>query len=874
MLSRMKMGAKLQAGFTLAVAILLLVGLFSYLGASHISEHFIDIAEVKFPGVEALAEVGEAQTAVGRGNATLILRRADAAMLRDARDYVAEAWTRMDDGIRRYQGLAHEPAALAAWSEARRALDDWRGKAQRVTELAAERDRLLSAGRARDDAQVVALDDQLWSAFQVSRAAFGPAQARLGAIVDLTAKEAAASKEEGLDATHQAIYQVVAAILLGALALAATGWFLSRKVAGTVAALTGEAGRLREAVAAGRLSERGDPGAVELEFRPVVEGINETMEAFQRPIAVTADYVDRISRGDLPPRITDRYEGDFNAIKDSLNRCLDSLSGLVGEMNRMSAEHEKGDIDVAVDAARFQGAYGDMARGVNQMVGAHIAVKKKAMAVFGEFGRGNFDATLEALPGKKRFINDTVEQVRRNLKELIAELNRMSAAHDAGEIDAVIDAARFAGDFQQMALGVNAMVAGHIAVKKKAMACVAEFGRGNFEAPLERFPGKKAFINETIEQVRTHLKALIADTDTLVQAAVAGQLSTRADASRHQGDFKRIVDGVNRTLDAVLAPIQEAAGVLEKLAQRDLRARVGGRYQGDHARIKDSLNATAAALHDALAQVASAVDQVSSASQQIAASSQAVAAGASEQAASLEETTASLESVLSITRQATDAAQQANGLAQAARAAATEGAAAVEQLQGAMGKIKVSAEGTSAIIRDINDIAFQTNLLALNAAVEAARAGEAGRGFAVVAEEVRSLAMRAKEAATKTEELIRQSVHQAGEGEVSSRHVAGKLGEIVGGIGKVTDIVAEIAAAAREQSTGIGQVNEAVAEMDKVTQQNAASAEESSSAASELSGQSEELAAMVASFQLQGAGAAGPGATRGQRTLSRGGARA
>jgi methyl-accepting chemotaxis protein len=203
-----------------------------------------------------------------------------------------------------------------------------------------------------------------------------------------------------------------------------------------------------------------------------------------------------------------------------------------------------------------------------------------------------------------------------------------------------------------------------------------------------------------------------------------------------------------------------------------------------------------------------------------------------------------------MTKQSADNAQQANQLAAGARTAATEGASSMEQMQAAMGKIKASAEGTSQIIRDINDIAFQTNLLALNAAVEAARAGEAGRGFAVVAEEVRSLALRAKEAATKTEELIRQSVKEANEGEVTAKHVAGKLGEIVEGVGKVTDIVSEIAAAAKEQATGIEQVNKAIGEMDKVTQQNAASAEESSSAASELSGQAEELAAMVGAFRL------------------------
>jgi methyl-accepting chemotaxis protein len=174
----------------------------------------------------------------------------------------------------------------------------------------------------------------------------------------------------------------------------------------------------------------------------------------------------------------------------------------------------------------------------------------------------------------------------------------------------------------------------------------------------------------------------------------------------------------------------------------------------------------------------------------------------------------------------------------------------------AMAKIKSSAEGTSQIIKDINEIAFQTNLLALNAAVEAARAGEAGRGFAVVAEEVRSLALRSKEAAMKTEELIKESVRQAGEGETTSREMAGKLSEILDGIEKVSGIVNEISASAKEQSAGVDQINRAVADMNKVTQQNAANSEESSSAAAELSSQSEELAAMVSSFQLSRAGGA------------------
>jgi methyl-accepting chemotaxis protein len=308
---------------------------------------------------------------------------------------------------------------------------------------------------------------------------------------------------------------------------------------------------------------------------------------------------------------------------------------------------------------------------------------------------------------------------------------------------------------------------------------------------------------------------------------------------------------VNTTLDALLAPVTEATRVLAALAERDLCARMQGSYQGEHATMKEALNATAEALHGALGQVATSAAEVSGAAAQIATTSQVVADGAAQQASALEETRGRLEEMRTTTGLARESTAQASALAAAARGAADQGARSMGQLSAAMGQIRTSAEGTSAIIKDINEIAFQTNLLALNAAVEAARAGEAGRGFAVVAEEVRSLALRSKEAAQKTEALIRESVRQTGQGDLISREVGSKLAEIVTSVSRVSEIVVEISAASQEQTTGIEQVGRAMAEMDRVIQQNAANSERSSSAAAELASQAQGLEGLVGGFQLQ-----------------------
>ena len=382
-----------------------------------------------------------------------------------------------------------------------------------------------------------------------------------------------------------------------------------------------------------------------------------------------------------------------------------------------------------------------------------------------------------------------------------------------------------------------------------------KIARGNLSVELKAASQEDTLGHAMINMVGS-IKSMNGEIGGLVEAAVAGKLDTRGDSTKFEGDYAQIIQGVNNTLDAVIEPVNEAAQILDKLAGRDLSARVQGDYQGDHARIKNSLNTAIQNLDESLNQVGGATGQVTSAAGQISSGSQSLAEGASQQASSLEEISSSLEEMSSMTRQNADNSNQAKTLAQTARESADQGTQAMERMTQTIGKIKTSSDETAKIISTIDEIAFQTNLLALNAAVEAARAGEAGKGFAVVAEEVRNLAQRSAEAAKSTADLIEESVSNSESGVKVTEEVAGILEEIAEGSRKVNDLVVEIAAASTEQTQGIEQVNSAVAQLDKVTQQNAANAEESASASEELNGQASELQSMVGQFTLSNNGRA------------------
>jgi methyl-accepting chemotaxis protein len=268
-------------------------------------------------------------------------------------------------------------------------------------------------------------------------------------------------------------------------------------------------------------------------------------------------------------------------------------------------------------------------------------------------------------------------------------------------------------------------------------------------------------------------------------------------------------------------------------------------------------------------------EDVAAASAQVASASQELAEHSAEQAASLEETTASLEEMSSMTQQNAGNAREADRLMQEANRVVEKVTGSMGKLKEAMAGISRSSEETSRIIRTIDEIAFQTNLLALNAAVEAARAGEAGAGFAVVAEEVRSLALRAAEAARNTATLIEGTVMNIQQGSAVVADADGEFTDVAGRTRKVGELLREIASASDQQAQGIEQINRAVAEMDKSVQQNAAGAEQSAGASNEMNSQAarvkeivQELAGMVgargASAPVRD-GAAPAGPTRSRR---------
>lgn len=336
----------------------------------------------------------------------------------------------------------------------------------------------------------------------------------------------------------------------------------------------------------------------------------------------------------------------------------------------------------------------------------------------------------------------------------------------------------------------------------------------------------------------------------LIDNAVQGQLDARIDSAEYDGFMKGLGDGINELMASVVEPLRESQRVIKLLSEGDLTEQMDGEYEGEFAELRDALNSTTEVLADMVDQIVEGSETILTSSDEISRGNADLSQRTEEQASSLEETASSMEEMTSTVKQNADNAREANQLASAARDQAEKGGEVVQKAVHAMGEINTSSKKIADIIGVIDEIAFQTNLLALNAAVEAARAGEQGKGFAVVAAEVRNLAQRSAGAAKEIKGLINDSVERVEEGSRLVDDSGKTLDEIVTAVKKVSDIIAEIAAAGQEQSAGIEEVNKAITQMDEMTQQNAALVEEATAASESMNEEAKTMNELMDFFML------------------------
>ncbi|MCW0368099.1 hypothetical protein NB699_003082 [Xanthomonas sacchari] len=455
----------------------------------------------------------------------------------------------------------------------------------------------------------------------------------------------------------------------------------------------------------------------------------------------------------------------------------------------------------------------------------------------------------EARDETGRLLN-AMGRMQQQLQAVLAAQADMAQRHDAGQISYRMDESVFPGDYGRMVRDSNALAAAHIAVTERLAQIMGRYAIGDLSEDMDRLPGEKANLTETMDTVKHNLTAMNSEIKHLAGAAAAGDFSVRGDAARFQYDFRLMVESLNQLMATADGNLQALSSLLQSIAAGDLTARMHGQFQGVFATMRDDANATTEQLAAIVARIQTAAVSINAAASEIATGNDDLSRRTEQQAASLEETAASMEELTSTVKQNAEHARQANQLATGAASVASQGGTVVGQVVETMSGIEASSRKIADIISVIDGIAFQTNILALNAAVEAARAGEQGRGFAVVASEVRTLAQRSSSAAKEIKDLIDDSVGRVAQGSALVDQAGKTMQEIVASVQRVTDIMGEISAASQEQSAGIEQVNQTVMQMDEATQQNAALVEEATAAARSMEDQAGQLSQAVALFKI------------------------
>jgi methyl-accepting chemotaxis protein len=566
--------------------------------------------------------------------------------------------------------------------------------------------------------------------------------------------------------------------------------------------------RVASALQQGRLAERGRLDLFKGNDRIMIESVNGMLDSVMKPLTVSAEYIDRISKGDIPQKITDTWAGDFNEIKNNLNVCIDSFGRLASDGAAITQAMVEGKLEVRTDAAKHQGDFRKILEGFNKTLDAILLPIGEGNRILSQISAGKIDELIaQTYSGDHGKMKLAVNNVATVLQGMQKELGRLTEASHAGQLSERGKTDQFQGAYAGIVKGVNDMldaillpigegnrilslVRGGNLRERVEIACkgdhekmknaingvhewltelityVTKIANGDMNASVAKASDQDQ-IHEWLVLLKRNITELVTDTSMIAKAVADGRVGARADAGKHQGAYRVIVEGVGQVLQAITEPLQETSQSAATLASSS-----------------EELTAVSQQMAGNAEETAMQANVVSAASEQVSKNVASVASASEEMQASIREI-----------------AKNANESARVAKNAVSVAHTANETVK----KLGESSQEIGNVIKVITSIAQQTNLLALNATIEAARAGEAGKGFAVVANEVKELA---KQTAKATEE-IGQKI-EAIQGDTKGAVKA--IEEISTIINQINDISNSIAAAVEEQTVTTNEIGRSVTE--------------------------------------------------------------
>ena len=363
-------------------------------------------------------------------------------------------------------------------------------------------------------------------------------------------------------------------------------------VAQVVQDLQKELGRLTEAAKGGQLTERGKHEHFKGAYSEIVRGVNAVLDAVIAPLNVSANYVDRISKGDIPAKITDTYNGDFNVLKNNLNTCIDAVNSLVADAGLLSKAAVEGKLATRADASKHQGDYRKIVQGVDDCLDAVIGPLNVAANYVDRISRGDIPAKItDTYNGDFNVLKNNLNVCIDAVNALVTDAGLLSKAAVEGKLATRADASKHQGDYRKIVQGVDDCLDAVIGPLNVAANYVEQISRGAIPAKItDTYNGDFNVLKNNLNTCIEAVNALVADAGMLSKAAVDGKLATRADASKHQGDFRKIVQGVDDCLDAVIGPLNVAANYVDRISRGDIPTRITDTYNGDFNVLKNNLN--------------------------------------------------------------------------------------------------------------------------------------------------------------------------------------------------------------------------------------------------------------------------------------------